>query len=239
MSDQPGRSTIDPKTSQLAERYGIDPSRLQEIVDRVGTEQPVAPAVQPAEDPVRVEAVGSGANLRAEPNVRSAGSDLNELKRKRDRDAVSQREYTTKGNSAWLIALLLIASIAALIFASRGCDRGEAPPPPATTSTETGPDVPPVDTLLTQQADMPADTAVTGLTSGTGNAPAAPASSRPRSSRRTSRAGSSNRNVVMSTTSSFSAQESLAELRANGEASAYIETITRKGTTVYRVKRRR
>jgi hypothetical protein len=56
--------------------------------------------------------------------------------------------------------------------------------------------------------------------------------SKPRSS-----AGAGNAGVLMTTTSNLAAQERLAEMRADGNMRAKLETVRKNGVTVYRIRK--
>ncbi|HET6512621.1 MAG TPA: hypothetical protein VFH43_10550, partial [Candidatus Kapabacteria bacterium] len=117
----------------------------------------------------------------------------------------------------------------AMMYFWRSCnnDRASLPttPPAAITDTVVKTDtVATVDTVVTP-APVPA-------------ADATPAQPRRRTAaRRASSSGS--RNVALTTTSSFSAQERAAELKADGNPNAHVRTRQKNGVTVYEVRTRK
>lgn len=259
-------------TLTLAERYGIDPATLDNIIGNVDKDRADAGAAsvenaeaQPAQhlaekpahakhvliDPDRPGAPGRpsapdrpGANAAsagvgaatstvagqsAMRNVRSGGTTFNPKGRVDKSQVIYEKEYVggKNGPLSWILGILLLGAIAALIF-YRGCEK---PRPQAT--VESPIPAPVIDSVVTQDSTAIADS-LAALA-----APASPVESKAKNTAparpRARAASSSSRNVALSTTSSFSAQERLAELRADGDQKARIRTVKKDGATLYQV----
>jgi hypothetical protein len=254
----PGRDKFSESTLKLSERYGIDPARLDAIL---GKPKEVAPSVaaveptrewieerrihqpnidastrpkepirEPMRDPVKIvdPVIGTSAGstpTRKVKDVRIEGSSLAGNSR-------NERTYTyqKQGTSplTWIIGVVILGLFAIAFFAMRGCE--DKPAQQAQTPTTV------IDTVVKTDTLATTDTVTVPVESPAAT-PAKPATNRPRT-RRAGAASSSARNVALSTTSSFSAQEKLAELKADGNKNAKIQRVTKNGVTLYQVKTR-
>jgi hypothetical protein len=149
---------------------------------------------------------------------------------------VEKKTFTYEKNIAspatWIIGFLLLALLASLFFLYKGCNDKPQQAQSPTTITDT---VYRTDTLATK------DTTAIGSPLGNVATSAAPAANAPQRSsksraRSASSTSSSTRNVALSTTSSFAAQEKLAELKADGNTRAKITRVNKGGVTLYQVR---
>ena len=233
----PGREKYSESTLRLSERYGIDPARLDAILGKPredvgqGAEhsatfedqrihQPNIAQQIPRAEPVMTSAPAS-TNIHTPPkDVRSTGSTLSNGPR-------ASKTYTYEKQVSpvtWIIALLVLGGLAAMIYFARGCNNEASNQPQSPGSTFI------VDTVIKTDTLATTDT----VTIPTPEAPAAAPARRRATARRST--ASASRNVALSTTSSFSAQERLAELKADGYTKANIRRVTKNGVTLYQVR---
>jgi hypothetical protein len=229
----PGREKYSESTLKLSERYGIDPARLDAILgkprDTASFEDARIHQPNVAPQAVRTEPIITSApastNIHTPPkDIRSTGSALSSGPR-------TSKTYTYEKQvspATWIIALLVLGGLAAMFFFSRGCNEQTAKNTQSPTTI--------VDTLVKTDTLATTDT-VTVPVPATSEASSAPAASpKRRTTARRSSSSSSTRNVALSTTSSFSAQERLAELKADGYSKANIRRVTKNGVTLYQVR---
>ncbi len=239
----PGREKYSESTLKLSERYGIDPARLDEILGTPKAEVPATPAVEPTrewieerrihqpnveastvrpKDPVKIVDPSISTSAASTPtrklkDVRIEGSSL-------AGNARNEKSYTYQKESAspltWIIGIVILGLIAIMFFAMRGCEQKPAQQAPITI----------IDTVVKTDTLATTDTVAVPVEPPV----ARPAANRTRARRATPT--SSTRNVALSTTSSFSAQEKLAELKADGNKNAKIQRVTKNGVTLYQVK---
>jgi hypothetical protein len=243
----PGREKYSESTLKLSERYGIDPARLDEILGKPKAEMPATKAVEPTrewieerrihqpnveaspvrpKDPVKIvdpviNTSAASTPTRKVKDVRIEGSSLAS-------GARNEKTYTyqKQGTSplTWIIGLVILGLFAIMFFIARGCDN--KPAQQAQTPITV------IDTVVKTDTLATTDTVAVPVEPPPA---AAPATNRPRA-RRAAAPASSTRNVALSTTSSFSAQEKLAELKADGNNKAKIQRVTKNGVTLYQVK---
>jgi hypothetical protein len=265
MSDT-GREKYSESTLKLAERYGIDPARLdamlgkpkddiahgtpaveptREWIDERRIHQPnvEVPAQKPtpviAKDPVKIvdpviNPAAAATPIRKVKDVRVEGSPL--ASGPRSTPPRNEKTYTYQKESSspltWIIGLIILGALAILFFMARGCNqepRQQTPPPTAT-----------IDTVVVADTITTKDTVAVPLPAATEEPKSAPAPKpavrKTPARKAASSAASSARNVALSTTSSFAAQEKLAELKADGNTRAKIQRVTKNGVTVYQVR---
>lgn len=252
MSDQ--RPQFSPSTLKLSERYGIDPARLDAILGapkeasvpaihastpptapqdpskewiearRFETEPaiPVVPAAPAPEIQPVVTPAAKPANVVIPKDVRSTGSTLSDRTQIRTERQLEKQPSTSP--LTWILGLALIGLLI-LFLSMRGCDKNISQAP------QTSPSI--TDTVVKQDTTLVQDTVKVPVDSAATAAAQTPTTSRKRS------ATGSSRNVALSTTSSFMAQERLAELKADGNPNAYIREVKRNGQTVYQVRTKR
>jgi hypothetical protein len=256
MSDSQPRPQFSPSTMRLSERYGIDPARLDAMLGkpkdaqaadasvaspatdpsrdwiesrRMSTAAPVAGSTAAATTPIMTPAATTS-NVEVPKDVRSVGSTLSggsSTVYRSDRTDTSNRTSPT----TWVLAAAVIGLLAYLL-AMRGCEREKAQQTPTLAPTT-------IDTMIARDTVSQIDTVVRTVPVPTPDVADSRPAARPRATRRASTSSASSRNVALSTTSSFSAKEKLAELKADGNSRAYIQPVKRNGVTVYQVKTRR
>lgn len=259
----PGRDKYSESTLKLSERYGIDPARLDAMMSnakpdpaKLESERAVSSqATEPTRDWIeerRIQQPNHDASAsRHKDTVKIVDPVLGpippaaqqrkvrEVKKEATAatstsDTEKTRIYQKQGTSplTWIIGLVLLGLIALMFFATRGCN--DQPAQQTQTPTTVVDTVVKTDTLaMKDTVAVPVPTAVTSPT------PSKPNANRTRSrSRASASASSSSRNVALSTTSSFAAQERLAELKADGNTRARIQRVTKNGVTLYQVRTR-
>jgi len=252
----PGRDKFSESTLKLSERYGIDPARLDAILGKPKEVAPSVAAVEPTRDWIeerRIHQPNIDASTRPKEPIRepmrdpvkivdpvintSAGSTptrkVKDVRIEGSSLAGNSRNektytYQKQGTSplTWIIGIVILGLFAIMFFVMRGCDDKPAQQAPTTV----------IDTVVKTDTLATTDTVAVPVETPAA-APAKPAADRPRA-RRAAATSSSTRNVALSTTSSFSAQEKLAELKADGNKNAKIQRVTKNGVTLYQVKTR-
>lgn len=166
--------------------------------------------------------------LRKVKDIRLEGSSLAGTAR-------NEKTYTYQKQSTspltWIIGVVILGLLAIMFFMARGCDQKPQQKVEQPTTV--------IDTVVKTDTLATTDTvAVPSASPAPAPAVAAkPASNpKPRARRTSTAAPSSSRNVALSTTSSFAAQERLAELKADGNRNAKIQRVTKNGVVVYKVR---
>lgn len=246
----PGRQHYSESTLKLSERYGIDPARLDAMLGKPkeGTADqpihqpnaaPLSPVAAPM-PPITAQPVVAGPVISSAPSstnyqtppkqIRAEGSSLSSPPRGFSKDTTYKKESTSP--LTWIIGLAILGILAIMFFMTRGCG------PEAAKKT-----VPPVSTIdsneLTDSTMVQDSSAVEDTIAIAETPDPPPAKPSPRRNSRRASVGSSTRNVSLSTTSSYSAQERLAELRADGNRAAHIKKVQKNGVTLYQVKTRK
>jgi len=223
---------ISPSARKLAERYGVSPEVMEEIINdtrsraevrRTGTPNKVfEPVVQPV---VVVPPPTPVAPVAAPTPVPHSGSVTTVVPVETHSDGSSKAESTLSALTVVLVILLILALIGLIYLWQSQREMTEKKPVVADTTHVQQPIPESVDT--THELVSQIDTAIP---------PAAAPKHTPKNLHRTvARNRRAAGNHFYTTSSMLGAQERLAELRASGNKGAYLETVNRGNSTYYRL----
>ena len=224
----------DPTREWIEERRFAQDSNVAAPVAAVPAPAvPVAATATPVQAVPTISPAQPASNVSIPKDVRSSGTPLS------DRPSSVRYEKTYDTNRSSPLTWILGAAVIGLLIyflALRGCNKEtaqqEQQPAPVTPAV--------VDSTPTQDSTVAVDSATaSAVPPVAATTPSTPPRRATRPRTRTTTSAASTRNVALSTTSSFAAQEKLAELKADGNTKAYIQPVKRNGVTLYQVKTRR